>query len=66
MEETVGKFPFSKLRYMKYLTLEILMHIKLPKAYEFLYSANKSTRAFLEKNAGMIKNGFINDGLIDY
>ena len=59
-------FPFRQLTHKKYLTLEVMMHIKYEKACKYLHNVNKVTRAFLENNASTIRNAFINDGLIEY
>jgi hypothetical protein len=66
MEDFVSDFPFLKLRGHKFLTLEILMHVKFKDVCNFLFSASKGTRTFLEHNFLAVKNGFINDGLITY
>jgi hypothetical protein len=66
MEESVRAFPFRKLRYNKFLTLEVMMFIDHPEAYKFMFSVNKAMRIFFQQNIMTIQNGFINDGLIDY
>ena len=42
------------------------MYVDYEAAGYFMFHANKATRAFLENNASTIRNGFINDGLIEY
>ena len=59
-------FPFRKLRFKKYLTLEVMMNVEYMSACNHMHHVNKATRTFLEKNACTIRNGFINDGLIEY
>ena len=59
-------FPFPKLRYYAYVTLEVLMCVEHPKVYEFMFAVNKATRAFLEDNFIAIRNGFTNEGLITH
>ncbi len=44
------KLPFHKLRFDKYMTLEVLMYVKLPDVYEFMFAVNKPTRAYLKHN----------------
>lgn len=41
------KLPFHKLRFDKYLTPEVLMYVKLPEVYEFMFAVNKSMRTYL-------------------
>ncbi len=58
-------FPFQKLRYYTFVTLDVFNFVEHPKAYEFLFAVNKATRTYLENNFIIIRNGFINEGLID-
>ena len=62
MEESA--FPFRQMRHKKYLTLEVMMHVKYEKACKYMHNVNKATRAFIENNANIIRNAFINEGLI--
>ena len=64
MEKTVTSFPFHKLRYEKYLTLDVMMYVERSQALEFMFFVNKEARAFLHQHFVSIKNGFINEGLI--
>jgi hypothetical protein len=66
MEEAVTSFPFRKLRYEIYLTLDIMMYVERSKALEFMFFVNKEARAFLHQHFISIQNGFINEGLIVY
>ncbi len=66
MEESVSAFPFKKLIYDKFLTLEVMMFIDHQESYKFMFSVNKPMRIFFQQNIMTIQNGFINDGLIDY
>ncbi len=67
MEESLSvTFPFTKLRYYTYVTLEVLMCIEHPKVYEFMFAVNKEVRAFLQDNFIAIRNGFTNEGLITH
>jgi hypothetical protein len=66
MEEAVTSFPFRKLRYQKYLTLDVMMYVERSKALEFIFCVNKEARAFLHQHFISIQNGFINEGLIVY
>ena len=64
MVESVSDFPFRKLSYYKYLTLEVLMYVDIQEAYNFLFSVNKEGKSFLERNFITVRNGFVNDGLV--
>ena len=66
MEQSVSMFPFPKLEADKYLTLEVLMFLEYDDACKFMLIVNKLARAFLETHSKTIRNGFINDGLIEY
>ena len=67
MEASLIKLPFQKLRYDKYLILEIMMYVDdYKEAWKFMFILNKASRTFLETNASTIYNGFINDGLYYY
>jgi hypothetical protein len=54
MEYSGSVFPFRKLRYIKYLTLEVMMYVEHLDSLEFMFSVNKETRAFLKNNMGTI------------
>ena len=64
MEEVACAFPFRKIMYYKYLTLDIMMHVERSQALKFMFCANKQGRSFLKKHFISIQNGFINEGLI--
>ena len=64
MVESEPLFPFYKLRFKKYLVIEILSHLDHPIALQFMHSVCRSARSFLVKNHRMILNGFHNEGLI--
>ena len=66
MEEALSDFPFRKLSFDKYLILEALMYIEQQDVYNFMFSVNKETRAFIQTNFIAIRNGFVNEGLITY
>ena len=66
IEVTGNAFPFRKLRYYKFLTLEILMYVDYNDALKFIFSVNKATRSFFKSNASIIRNGFLNNGLCKY
>ena len=66
MVESLSDFAFPKLRYEKYLVLDVMMYVDHPEVYEFMYSINKETRSFFLKNFITVRNGFFNDGLIIY
>jgi hypothetical protein len=38
--ESVSAFPFRKLRFEIYLTLEVMMHIDHQDAYKFMFNIN--------------------------
>jgi len=62
--EVVKAFPFHKLRYFKYITIEVLLFIELSDALKFMFGLNKSSRLFIEQRYFNLRNGFINEGLI--
>ena len=64
MVEFVTDFPFRKLVFDKYLTLEMMMYVKHSKVCKFMFEVNKPARAFLQYNFTAIQNGFTNDNLI--
>ncbi len=66
MVEQVSTFPLQKLRPFKYLSLEVMMHTEYQEAQKFMFSINKEGRSFLKNDFIIIRNGFINDGLITY
>ena len=66
MEEVVRTFPFHKLRFKKYITVEVLMYVEQSQALKFMFAINKESRAFLEYKFNIVRNGFINEGLIPY
>ena len=41
------------------------MHVDYLDAYKFMFNINKEGRKFIIDNCITVKNGFINDGLID-
>ena len=63
MEEEVSVFPFKKLKYDKFLTLEIMMFLEYSEVLEFMFNINRASRNFIESNASTIINGYSNDGL---
>jgi hypothetical protein len=65
-EESLTDFPFRKLRYQKYLTLDVMMHVEREAVCKFMFSVNKEARMFLLNNFITVRNGFINEGLITY
>ena len=66
MVESLTDFPFRKLLYDKYLTIDVMLYIEHQEAYNFMFAVNKSARIFLQNNFIAVRNGFINDGLITY
>jgi hypothetical protein len=66
MEETLCNFPFRKLRYDKYLVLEVILHVDRDVALNFMFTISKEGRAFLKENFITFKNELINEGLITY
>jgi len=64
--ECLSSFPFRKLINDKYLTLEVLMFVNHEDAYKFMFALNKEAKKFIVNNFIMIRNGFINDGLIEF
>ena len=66
MVESVSDFPFSKLRYEKYLILDVMMYVEHQQVLQFMFACNKQARTFLQNNYITVRNGFVNDGLIPY
>ena len=66
MVESPSNFPFRKLRYDKYLMLDVMTHVEHQEVLKFMFSLNKEARTFLQNNFITIRNEFINDGLITY
>jgi hypothetical protein len=64
--ESTSAFPFRKLRYEIYLTLDVMMHIEQKDAYKFMFTLNKDARKFIVDKFITVRNGFVNDGLIDF
>lgn len=42
------------------------MYLEYDDTCKFMFTVNKAARTFLQTHASTIRNGFINDGLIDY
>lgn len=66
MVETVSSFPLLKLRFEKYLTVDVMTYVEYQESYKFMFYINKQGRSFLQQNFIIIRNGFINDGLIPH
>jgi hypothetical protein len=64
--ESESAFPFRKLRYDTYLTLDVMMHVEQEDAYKFMFALNKDARKFILDNFIAVRNGFVNEGLIDF
>jgi len=64
--ESMSAFPFRKLRYEAYLILDVMMYIEHQEVYNFMFALNKETRKFLQQNFITVRNGFVNEGLIDH
>ena len=63
--ESVSDFPFHKLKHITYPTMEVMMHVDYEDALKFMFKINKQGRGFLIKKFNTVRNGFMNDGLID-
>jgi hypothetical protein len=66
MVESMSYFTFSKLRYEKYLTLDVMMHVEHHQVLQFMFACNKQARTFLQHNYITVRNEFVNNGLIPY
>lgn len=64
MVESLNNFAFRKLRFAKYITLEVMMYVDHPQVYKFMFNLNKQSRFYLQNNIKTVQNGFINEGLI--
>ena len=58
-------FPFRKLRHYTFTTLDVLMYVKYEDVCELVFKINKEARKYIVNNFITVRNGFINDGLID-
>ncbi len=59
-------FPFQKLRHEKYLALEVMTYVEHPDVLKFMFIVNKETRLFLLTNFIVVRNGFVNAGLVTF
>jgi hypothetical protein len=66
MVESLSEFPFRKLRYETYLTLNVMMHVDCAEVYKFMFALNKEARKFLQDKFITVRNEFVNEGLITY
>jgi hypothetical protein len=66
MVETISSFPLLKLRFEKYLTLDVMKHLEYQEAYKFMFSINKQGRLFLQQNFIPLRNSVINEGIMTY
>jgi hypothetical protein len=64
MESALSVFPFWKLRYEKYLFLDVLLYIDYKNALEFMFKLSIDARKFLHSNISSINNAYNNEGLI--
>lgn len=44
MAESGEHFPLPKLKYYKYLTLNVMMHVEYRSVFEFMFTINKNAR----------------------
>ena len=63
--ESVGNFPFRNISYNIYLLVEVMMNVDYEDALKFMFNVNKQGRKFLYNYFNTVRNGFMNDGLID-
>ncbi len=66
MVESLSEFPLRKLRFDPYLILEVILLVDYEQVEIFMFSLNKQTRSFLKDNFIIIRNGFVNEGLVTY
>ena len=64
--DSVSSFPLHKLKLYKYLMIDIMMHVEHKDVCKYMFALNKEARAFIQQNYNDIRNGFINEGLIDF
>ena len=64
--ESRGDFPFRKLKYYRYLTLDVMMNVLYEDACKFVFKINTEARKFIINNFITVRNGFTNEGLIDF
>ncbi len=63
--ESADDLPFRYISLNIYLLLEVMMHVDHEDALKFMFNINKKTRKLLISNFTTLRNGFMNDGLID-
>ena len=61
-----GEFPFRKLKHDIYLILDVMIFVDYKDALKFMFSLNKEARHYIQHNFITVRNGFTNDGLIDF
>ena len=66
MVESHSEFPFRKLKYDRYLRLDVMMYVDRADVHKFMFTLNKEARKFLQDNFITVRNGFVNDGFITY
>ena len=66
MVEYVYHFPFRKLKYDKFLTLEVMKYVENREVCNFMFCVNNMSRSYIQDNFITIQNEFINEGLITY
>ena len=64
--ESRGDFPFRKLKYYRYLILDVMMYVLYEDACKFVFKINTEARKFIINNFITVRNGFTNEGLIDF
>jgi len=64
--ESGTAFPFRKLTSEIYLIIDVMMYVKHKDALEFMFALNKEARNFIHNNFIAVRNGFTNEGLVDF
>ena len=64
--ESGTAFPFRKLTSDIYLILDVMMYVKHQDVKEFMFALNKGARNFIQNNFIAVRNGFTNEGLVDF
>ena len=64
--ESQSDFPFHKLKYHKYLILDVMMYVDYKDVCKSMFKINTQARKFINDNFITVRNGFTNEGLIDF
>lgn len=64
--ESESALIFTKLAHNLYLEIDVLTYVEYEDTLKFLYGLNKEARKSSQRNFSSVRNGFVNDGLIEH